>query len=58
MDFITFGWKIWGHFVDLGVFLKVSLMRGAMMFGKKGKLSPQYVGPFEIIECMMKWHTD
>ena len=32
------------------VFLKVSPMRGVMRFGKKGKLSPRYVGPFEIIE--------
>ena len=23
-----------------------------MRFGKKGKLSPRYVGPFEIIECI------
>ena len=32
------------------VFLKVSPMRGIMWFGKKGKLSPRYVGPFEITE--------
>ena len=32
------------------VFLKVSLIRGVMRFGKKGKLSSRYVGPFEIIE--------
>ena len=32
------------------VFLKVSPMRGVMRFGKKGKLSPRYVGSFEIIE--------
>jgi hypothetical protein len=25
-------------------------MRGVMRFGKKGKLSPRYVGPFEILE--------
>jgi hypothetical protein len=30
------------------VFLKVSLMRGVMQFGKKGKLSPRFVGSFEI----------
>ena len=28
------------------VFLKVSSMRGLSRFGKKGKLSPRYVGPF------------
>ena len=32
------------------VFLKVSPMRGVMRFGKKGNLSPRYVGLFEIIE--------
>ncbi|KAI3467946.1 hypothetical protein Pfo_024609 [Paulownia fortunei] len=25
-------------------------MKGVMRFGKKGKLSPKYVGPFEILE--------
>jgi hypothetical protein len=30
------------------VFLKVSPMRGVMRFEKKGKLSPRFVGPFEI----------
>lgn len=32
------------------VFLKVSPMIGVMRFGKKGKLSPRYIGPYEIIE--------
>ena len=32
------------------VLLKVAPLRGAMRFGKKGKLSPRFVGPFEIIE--------
>ena len=32
------------------VFLKVSPKRGIMRFGKKGKLSPRYVGPFKILE--------
>ncbi|XP_048227205.1 uncharacterized protein LOC125369241 [Ricinus communis] len=32
------------------VFLKVSPMRGVLRFGKKGKLAPRYVGPFEIIK--------
>ena len=27
-------------------FLKVSPMRGVVRFGKKGKLSPRFVGPF------------
>ena len=30
------------------VFLKVSPIRGVMQFGKKGKLSPRFVGLFEI----------
>ena len=32
------------------VFLKVSPMKGVMSFGKKGKLAPRYIGPFEILE--------
>ncbi|XP_070045580.1 uncharacterized protein [Nicotiana tomentosiformis] len=35
--------------VDEWVFLKVSPMKGVMRFGKKGKLSPQYIGPYKII---------
>ena len=30
------------------VFLKVSLMRGVVRFGQKGKLAKRFVGPFEI----------
>jgi hypothetical protein len=30
------------------MFLKVSPIRGVMRFGKKGKLSPRFIGPFEI----------
>ncbi|XP_071714507.1 uncharacterized protein [Rutidosis leptorrhynchoides] len=32
------------------VMLKVSPWKGVIRFGKRGKLSPRYVGPFEIIE--------
>nr|GEV82151.1 putative reverse transcriptase domain-containing protein [Tanacetum cinerariifolium] len=32
------------------VLLKVSPWKGVMLFGKKGKLAPKYVGPFEILE--------
>ncbi|GJZ24657.1 putative nucleotidyltransferase, ribonuclease H [Tanacetum coccineum] len=32
------------------VLLKVSPWKGVMCFGKKGKLSPRYVGPFEVLE--------
>ncbi|XP_070005652.1 uncharacterized protein [Nicotiana sylvestris] len=35
---------------DDWVFLKVSPMKGIMRFGKKGKLSPRYVGPYKIIQ--------
>lgn len=31
------------------VLLKVSPMKGVMRFGKKGKLSPLYIGPFEVL---------
>ena len=30
--------------------LKVSPWKGVVRFGKKGKLAPRYVGPFEISE--------
>ncbi|KAJ9553748.1 hypothetical protein OSB04_017793 [Centaurea solstitialis] len=32
------------------VLLKVSPWKGLIRFGKKGKLSPRFVGPFEVIE--------
>ena len=32
------------------VFLKVAPMREVLRFGKKGKLSPRFVGPFEVLE--------
>lgn len=31
------------------MFLKVSPIKGVMLFGKKGKLSPQYVGPYKVL---------
>ena len=36
------------------VFLKISPMKGAMRFGKKGKLSPRFIEPFEITQKMEK----
>ncbi|WCJ18415.1 Transposon Tf2-9 polyprotein [Euphorbia peplus] len=37
---------------DVGdkVFLKVSPWKGLLRFGKKGKLSPRFIGPYEIVE--------
>ncbi|GKD12519.1 hypothetical protein Tco_1196926 [Tanacetum coccineum] len=32
------------------VLLKVTPWKGVVHFGKKGKLAPRYVGPFEILE--------
>ena len=32
------------------VFLKVMLKRGVVRFGKRGKLLPRFIGPFEILE--------
>src|SRR5262249_51981933 len=32
------------------VFLKVSPIKGVVRFGKRGKLNPRYIGPFEILE--------
>ena len=38
------------YLVGAKVFLKVSPWKKVMRFGKKGKLSPRYIGPYEIIE--------
>ncbi|XP_070034659.1 uncharacterized protein [Nicotiana tomentosiformis] len=32
------------------VLLKVSSMKGIIRFGKKGKQSPRFIGPFEVLE--------
>ncbi|WMV09287.1 hypothetical protein MTR67_002672, partial [Solanum verrucosum] len=40
--------------VDYWIFLKVSPMNGVMRFGKKGKPSPRYVGPYRILKRIGK----
>ena len=37
---------------DVGdkVFLKISPWKGVLRFGKRGKPSPRYIGPYEVIE--------
>ena len=40
--------------VDDWVFLKVSPMKRVMRFGKKGKLSPRYIGPYKILKRVVK----
>ena len=40
--------------VDDWIFLKVSPMKGVMRFGKKGKLSPRYVGLYKILKRIVK----
>ncbi|XP_019229548.1 PREDICTED: uncharacterized protein LOC109210572 [Nicotiana attenuata] len=32
------------------VFLRVSPMKGVMRFGKRGKLSPRFIGPYKILD--------
>ena len=32
------------------VFLKISPWKGVLRFEKRGKLSPRYIGPYEVIE--------
>ncbi|XP_028076743.1 uncharacterized protein LOC114278811 [Camellia sinensis] len=32
------------------MFLKISPTRGVIRFGKRGKLNPRYIGPFEILK--------
>ncbi|WMV08186.1 hypothetical protein MTR67_001571 [Solanum verrucosum] len=36
------------------VYLKISPMKGVMRLGKKGKISPRYVGPYQILRCVGK----
>ncbi|KAK8694914.1 hypothetical protein V6N13_072458 [Hibiscus sabdariffa] len=38
------------HEVGDKVFLKVSPWKKILRFGKKGRLSPRYIGPFEVLE--------
>ena len=40
--------------VEDWVLLKVSPMKGVMRFGKKGKVSPRYVGPYKIFKRIGK----
>ena len=37
------------------VYLKISPMKEVVRFGKKGKLSPCYVGPYEIMQRVGKF---
>ena len=32
------------------VYLMISPMKGVIRFGKRGKLRPQYVGPYEVVK--------
>ena len=36
------------------MYLKISPMKRVVRFGKKGKLSPSYVGPYEILQRVNK----
>ena len=36
------------------VFLKISPMKGIQRFGKKKKLAPRYIGPFQIMDRVEK----
>ena len=40
--------------VDDWVYLKVSPLKGVMRFGKKGKLSSRYIGPYRIAKRIGK----
>nr|GEY42816.1 putative reverse transcriptase domain-containing protein [Tanacetum cinerariifolium] len=41
------------------VMLKVSLWKGVVHFGKRGKLNHRYVGPFKVLEKIRKkFHAD
>ena len=40
------------------VFLRISPIKGIIRFGARGKLSPRYIGPFEILDRVEMWLTD
>ncbi|XP_070046603.1 uncharacterized protein [Nicotiana tomentosiformis] len=42
------------YMVGEKVLLRFSPMKGVMRFGKKFKLSPRYIGPFEVLERIAK----
>ena len=37
------------------VFLKVSPWKKILRFGKKGKLSPRFIGPYRIVKRLDQW---
>nr|GEU42258.1 putative reverse transcriptase domain-containing protein [Tanacetum cinerariifolium] len=41
--------KLMDFQVDERVMLKVSLWKGVVRFGKRGKLNPRYIGPFKVL---------
>ncbi|XP_070020140.1 uncharacterized protein [Nicotiana sylvestris] len=40
------------YMVEEKVLLKVSPMKGVLRFGMKGKLSPRFIGPFEVLRMI------
>ena len=40
------------------VFLKVSPWKKVIRLGKKGKLSPRFISPYEVIKKWVQWHID
>ena len=38
--------------VEVQVFMRISPWKGVLRFEKKGKLSPRYMGPYEIVEII------
>ncbi|GKG23313.1 hypothetical protein Tco_0391349, partial [Tanacetum coccineum] len=49
-SYVDFRRKLLESEVGDRVLLNVSPWKGVVRFGKKGKLAPRYVGPFEILE--------
>ena len=44
------GEEIWNLIKVKKMYLKISSMKGVVMFEKKGNLSPWYMGPYEIFQ--------
>ena len=39
-------------------FMKVSPHKGAIHFGRKGKLAPRFIGPFEVLQGLVRLRID
>ena len=51
-SYTNFKWANIKYDIGKKVFLKISPWKGMLRFDKSGKLSPRFIGPYEIIKCI------